>query len=418
MKILMVHQNYPGQYRELLTWLIEQGGHEIVFLTQKEGVPQRAGVKVIRYRAHHKPSDAAYALTKYWEECCGNGLGAARAMEQLDAEGFVPDIILGHIGWGELTFVRQVWKDVPVIGYFEYYYLFEGGSVGFDPEFPATSDTRYILHARNAMNFANIETVTLGVVPTKWQQDTFPKSFHGKFYTCHDGIRTDRLLPNPDASIGLSRLKRNITRNDEIITYMARNLEPVRGFHQFMRALPKILDARPNARALIIGGYEASYGRKSDIEGGYRAQMEREVGKDLDWSRVHFLGRVPYDDFRKIICLSRCHIYLTVPFVLSWSLLEAMSMQAPIVASNTAPVREVMKDGKAGLMADFFSPDEIAEKAIQLLSDYKLGEKLGRTARAQVIRSFDFEKVCLPQHLKQINKLVPKDKAIPLPKGK
>lgn len=418
MKILMVHQNYPGQYRELLTWLIEQGGHEIVFLTQKEGVPQRAGVKVIRYRAHHKPSDAAYALTKYWEECCGNGLGAARAMEQLDAEGFVPDIILGHIGWGELTFVRQVWKDVPVIGYFEYYYLFEGGSVGFDPEFPATSDTRYILHARNAMNFANIETVTLGVVPTKWQQDTFPKSFHGKFYTCHDGIRTDRLLPNPDASIGLSRLKRNITRNDEIITYMARNLEPVRGFHQFMRALPKILDARPNARALIIGGYEASYGRKSDIEGGYRAQMEREVGKDLDWSRVHFLGRVPYDDFRKIICLSRCHIYLTVPFVLSWSLLEAMSMQAPIVASNTAPVREVMKDGKAGLMADFFSPDEIAEKAIQLLSDYKLGEKLGRTARAQVIRSFDFEKVCLPQHLKQINKLVPKDKVIPLPKGK
>lgn len=414
----MVHQNYPGQYREILTWLIEQGGHEIVFLTQKERVPERAGVRVICYRAHHKPTDTAYALTKYWEECCGNGLGAARAMEQLDAEGFIPDIILGHIGWGELTFVRQVWKDVPVIGYFEYFYLFEGGSVGFDPEFPATSDTRYILHARNAMNFANIETVTLGVAPTKWQHDTFPKSFHSKFYTCHDGIRTDRLLPNPDASIGLSRLKRKITRDDEIVTYMARNLEPVRGFHQFMRALPKILDARPNARALIIGGYEASYGRKSDMEGGYRAQMEREVGKDVDWSRVHFLGRVPYDDFRKIICLSRCHIYLTVPFVLSWSLLEAMSMEAPIVASNTAPVREVLKDGKTGLMADFFSPDEIAEKAIQLLSDYKLGEKLGRAARAQVIKSFDFEKVCLPQHLKQINKLVPKDKAIPLPKGK
>ena len=418
MKILMVHQNYPGQYREILSWLIAQGGHEIVFLTQRQGIAPRDGVKIVSYPTHHRPSEGAYALSKYWEECCGNGCGTAVAMQAIKAEGFTPDIILGHIGWGELTFVRQVWPACPVIGYFEYFFLNEGGSVGFDPEYPSSKDTPYIMHARNAMNFANLETVDRGVTPTKWQHDTFPKSFHSKFYTCHDGIRTDRLMADPDATIGLSRLAKKLTREDEVFTYLARNLEPVRGFHHFMRALPKILEARPNARALIIGGNEASYGKKSDIQGGYRAQMEQEVGKDLDWSRVHFLGRVPYADYRTIIQLSRCHIYLTVPFVLSWSLLESMSMQAPIVASGTAPVREVIKDGKTGLLADLLNPDEIAEKAIQLLSDYKLGEKLGKAARAQVVKSYDFEKVCLPQHLRQINALVPKAKAITLPKAK
>jgi len=415
MKILIVHQNFPGQYRELFSYLLAQGGHEIVFLTQKKDVQQVKGARIITYAPHHKPAETAYALSKYWEENCGNGLAVAFTCQKLEQEGFRPDIILGHVGWGELTFLKQVWPQVPIIGYFEYYFLAKGGSVGFDPEFPASQHAPFLMHARNAVNFANIQTVDLGHSPTQFQRSTFPESFHPKIYVEHDGVRTDQLRPNPEAAVPLGRLGRMVTRDDEVFTYMARNMEPTRGFHIFMRALPKILEARPNARVLIIGGNETSYGKPSDAQGGYRAEMAREVGDRLDWDRVHFLGRVPFSSYKSIIQLSRCHIYLTVPFVLSWSLLESMSMGATIVASDTAPVREVITHGETGLLFDFFDPDALASSVIDVLEDPEGHAHLGRAARAHVVDTYDFHTKCLPEHLARINSLVPADKAIPLP---
>jgi glycosyltransferase involved in cell wall biosynthesis len=319
------------------------------------------------------------------------------------------------VGWGELTFLKEIWPDAPIIGYFEYYFLAKGGSVGFDPEFPASQHAPFLMHARNAVNFANIQTVDLGHSPTQFQRSTFPESFHPKIYVKHDGVRTDQLRPNPEAAVPLGRLGRMVTRDDEVFTYMARNMEPTRGFHIFMRALPKILEARPNARVLIIGGNETSYGKPSDAQGGYRAEMAREVGDRLDWDRVHFLGRVPFSSYKSIIQLSRCHIYLTVPFVLSWSLLESMSMGATIVASDTAPVREVITHGETGLLFDFFDPDALASSVIDVLEDPEGHAHLGRAARAHVVDSYDFHTKCLPEHIARINSLVPADKAIPLP---
>ncbi len=415
MKLLFLHQNYPGQYRQLVEFLVAQGGHEVVFLTQRKGVPETPGLKVIRYASHHHPAKDAYGLSRYWEECAGTGFGAAQAAGALKGQGFTPDVILGHIGWGELTFMKQVWPDVPILGYFEYYFLAQGGSVGFDPEFPPNAHTPFIMHARNAVNYINFETVDRGQSPTRWQRDTYPESFHSKIYTCHDGIRTDRLLPNPEASVHLDRLGRAVTRDDEIFTYMARNMEPTRGFHVFMRALPHILEARPNARALIIGGSEASYGKESSAKGGYRAEMEREVGDRVDWSRVHFLGRVPYEDYQRIIQLSRCHIYLTVPFVLSWSLLESMSMGATIVASDVAPVREAITHGQTGLLADFFQPEDLAAQVADVLATPADYAHLGQAARAHVVENYDFLTRCLPEHITQINDLAPNAAPIALP---
>ncbi|MBF9059500.1 glycosyltransferase [Rhodobacterales bacterium HKCCSP123] len=415
MKILFVHQNFPGQYREIFQWLIAQGGHEIVFLTQRRGVGQVKGARIVVYASHHKPAETAYAATKYWEECCGNGLGAAFAAQRLDAEGFRPDIIVGHVGWGELTFLKQVWHDVPIIGFFEYYFLAAGGSVGFDPEFPASDHAPFLMHARNAVNFANVQSVDLGQSPTLFQRDTFPESFHSGIYVKHDGIRTDRLTPDASASVPLERLGRNVTREDEIFTYMARNMEPTRGFHKFMRALPHILEARPNARALIIGGNEVSYGKASATTGGYRAEMEREVGDRLDWSRVHFLGRVPYGAYQQIIRVSRCHVYLTVPFVLSWSCMESMSMGATIVASDTAPVREVITHGETGLLVDFHDHEALARQVIEVLARPGDVAHMGPAARRHIVEAYDFETVCLPEHVRQMNGLVPRASRIKVP---
>lgn len=407
MKLLFVHQNMPGQYREMVQWLAEQGGHELVFLTQLRNPPKIPGVRSVVYPSHHAPKEDAYGLSKVWEEAVGRGYGAAQAAKQIKDRGFTPDVILGHTGWGELLFMKEVWPDVPILGFFEFFYKVEGTLVGFDRDDPPSETRPYLLKARNAVPFASLHCVDEGIAPTRWQKELFPPLFQPKLHQCHDGIRTDKLKANPDVSLALGRLERPLTRADEIITYMARNMEKTRGFQTMMRALPEILEARPNARVILIGGSSTSYGRPSDAQGGFRGEMEREVGSKVDWSRVHFVGRVPYPDFQKIIQVSSCHIYLTMPFVLSWSLLECMAMEATIVSSDVAPVREVITDGETGMLVDFYDPSALAAQVVDVVANPKRYERLGAAARAHVVKEYDFLTKCLPDHISRINALAP-----------
>lgn len=415
MKLLFVHQNMPGQYRELIQWLAATGAHELVFLSQRGDI-KIPGVRTVVYKPFHTPAKDAFGLSKDWESAAGAGFGAVQAMQKHEVEtGFRPDIILGHTGWGELSFFKDLWPAVPILGFFEYYYNMEGGMVGFDPEQPPGPHAPYFNRGRNVVPCLNRDVVDLGHVPTLWQRDRFPASFHDKMYVCHDGIRTDNLGPNPEASLSLGRLPQPISRADEVVTYVARNMERARGFHIMMRALPEIQAARPNARILMIGGNEASYGRESDHPGGLRGEMEAEVGGRVDWSRVHFLGRVPYSDLCRIIQLSRCHIYLTMPFVLSWSLLESMAMEATVVAADVAPVREAITHGETGLLVDFFDPAALAAQVADVLARPADYAHLGPKARAHVVREYDFLTRCLPEHLRRINSLVTTAAPIALP---
>ena len=413
MRLLFVHQNMPGQYRELLAWLVGQGGHELVFLTQRRDHPEIPGVRKLVYRPHHVPAKESYGLSMVWEEAAGAGYGAALAMAALRDEGFAPDIVLGHTGWGELLFVKQVWPDTPVMGFFEYYYRAKGGPVGFDPEEPPAATAPFLLAARNAVPNSAIQAVDRGISPTLWQRDTFPASFHDRLSVCHDGIRTDRLGPDPGVELNLGRAGR-LTRDDEVVTYVARNMERTRGFHVLMRALPAIQAARPAARILIVGGSDVSYGRASATDGGFRAELEAEVGDRIDWDRVHFLGRVPYASFQKIVQIGRCHIYLTMPFVLSWSLLEAMAIEATIVASDVAPVREVMTDGETGRLVPFHDPAALAATVADVLARPEAHAALGPAARAHVVAEYDFLTACLPRQIAEINALVPPERRLHL----
>ena len=416
MNLLFVHQNMPGQYREFIQWLVAHQDHTIVFLTQRRAPPQIKGVRTVIYKAHHQPAKDAYGLSKVWEEAAGAGFGAAMAARALERdEGFVPDIVIGHAGWGELTFLKDIWPNVPIIGFFEYFYSVTGGPVGFDPAEPVSEHAPFLLRARNAVPLANFETVDLGQCPTYWQRDRFPQAFHDRMYVCHDGIRTDTLVPDGKAQLKLGRLDQPLTRDDEVVTYVARNLETTRGFHIFMRALPRILERRPSARVLVLGGNDVSYGGKSKHPGGLRGQMEQEVGDQVDWSRVHFLGQIPYPEFCNLIRISRCHIYLTMPFVLSWSLLEAMSMQATVVASDVAPVREAITHGETGLLVDFFDHAALADQVVDVLARPADYAHIGPAARAHVVAQYDFTSRCLPEHIRQINGLLPRGKRMALP---
>jgi glycosyltransferase involved in cell wall biosynthesis len=290
-------------------------------------------------------------------------------------------------------FVADVFPKVPMASYFEYYFIPTGGSVAYDPEFPEVPDVTTLLHARNAMNYLTLERSTSGFTASEWQKQTYPAVFQNKIDVLHEGIRADRLKPDHVSAIDVTVGGVRFQRGDELVTYIARNLEPVRGVHSMLRALPALQKARPQARVAVIGGDDVSYGRKLADGETFRAKLVRELGDRVDWSRVHFLGQIPYADLIALMRIARAHVYLTVPFVVSWSMLEAMALEKVVVASDVPPVRQFVRHGETGLLVDFFNPTEIAETIARVLADPAAHEAIGRAARAEIVTKYDFNSV-------------------------
>jgi len=331
------------------------------------------------------------------------------AAVRLRDSGFTPDVILAHHGWGESMFPKDVWPSARIGLYCELYHRATYPHVGFDPEFDKGAQDRDVLRLRlrNINNFLHFDIAEAGLSPTAFQADTFPQPFRDKITVRHDGIDTDVVCPNPAATLRVNDAL-TLTRQDEVITFINRNLEPYRGYHIFMRALPRLLRDRPNAQIVVLGGDDVSYGSRPP-EGKTWKQIfideVRDQISDADWARVHFMGRVPYDVFLSMMQVSRVHIYLTYPFVLSWSLLEAMSAGAAIVAGDTDPVREVMERGKTGILTDFFDKDALVDRVCEALDNAELRDSLGHAARDYVVKNYDLKTICLPQHLAWVDRL-------------
>jgi glycosyltransferase involved in cell wall biosynthesis len=328
-------------------------------------------------------------------------------MRRLRAEGFVPDVIVAHPGWGESLFVKEVWPNARLGIYCEFFYHAEGADVGFDPEFPVDAAIACRMRMKNVNNLLHFDLAAAGMAPTHWQASTFPQLFRDRVSVVHDGIDTARLQPNAGVELTLNGQLR-LTRKDEVITFVNRNLEPYRGYHVFMRALPEILARRPQARVLIVGGDQVSYGARPPEGQTWKDIFASEVRPRIaaaDWGRIHFLGNIPYDHFIPLLQLSTVHVYLTYPFVLSWSLLEAMSAGCAIVASDTAPLHEAIRDGDTGRLVNFFDPSSLAQSVCELLANREQREVLGRRAREFALAHYDLGAVCLPRQIQWVNAL-------------
>lgn len=395
MNLLFIHQNYPGQFRESLPRLAADG-HKISFLTQRRIQTAPRDHQVFIYKTEREVPKDGYRYSRWFETNCVNGASVLRAARTLSQRGYKPDLIVGHIGWGEMMFLADVWPDVPVAGYFEYYFIPKGGSVGYDPEFPEAPDTPSLLHARNAMNYLSLVRTTRGFTATQWQKETYPSLFHDKIDVLHEGVRADRLIPDHTSPIEVKLGDFTYTRGEEIVTYIARNLEPTRGFHTFMRTLPHLLKARPQARVVIIGGDDVSYGRSLGEGDTFRQRLTREVFEHVDWPRVQFAGQIPYTKLCDLLKLARAHVYLTVPFVVSWSMMEAMALEKVVIASDVAPVRQFITPGVDGLLVDFFDPKALAETIARALADPAGHAPLGLAARRTILERFDFNSTCYP----------------------
>lgn len=366
--------------------------------------PATNGLRVVRYEASKGTGKDVHPWVAETETKVIRGDAAFRAALELRATGFAPDLILAHPGWGESLFLKEVWPDSKLIIYCEFHYATQGSDMGFDPEFPpkdAGDGCR--IRLKNVNNLLHFDIADAGISPTAWQKSTFPEPFRSKISVIHDGIDTQAIQPNPGVWLQLGDMR--LTRDDEVITFVNRNMEPYRGYHTFMRALPEILERRPKARVLIVGGDGVSYGAKPPAGQTWKQIYLDEVKDRLDMSRVHFLGNIDYKHFIPLLQLSRVHVYLTYPFVLSWSLLEAMACGCAIVASDTAPLREAIHDGETGLLVDFFDPSALARRVDALLADPEQRSRLGKNARAFAQKNFDLKEVCLPKMLSLIEQV-------------
>ncbi len=396
-RVLFMHPNFPGQFRHLAPAVAALGA-EVRCLSFSHTPPGLAlpVTRVVPVREHPAGLDP-------WLHDLDTKLIRGRSswalLWQWRQEGWLPDLVVGHGGWGDMLGLRELFPRARVVGWFEFFYHAVGLDLDFDPEFPPSDELRLKVRLKNLWPLWMLEHVDAGVCPTRFQRSVHPPAYHDKLEVIHEGIDTHRFVPKADVTVTLGQGGPTLSRDNEVVTFVNRDLEPYRGYHVFMRALPELLRRRPDAHVLIVGGDGVSYGAPPTEATTWKQRFLDEVRGELDPRRVHFLGRVPHATLTALMQLSRAHVYLSYPFVLSWSLLEAMSCGAPIIGSDTAPVREVITDGEHGLLVDFFDSQGLVERIEHALRDPEATAPLRERARLRVVEEYDLKGVCLPRQL-------------------
>jgi len=397
-KILFVHNEFPGQFVHLASHLSQERGHTVVAIGGPTSRELRQ-VALRRYRLSRGGSLEILPSAAAYESACLQGEAAAFVAAQLASEGFWPDVIIGHAGWGELLFLKEIWPNAKIVAYAEYYYSGYGSDASFDLEInDPTIENMIFARAKNASFAMCVAEADLTIAPTAWQRSLYPDSLRSRIVVVHDGIDTASIRPRHSAQFNVPGSNELFRAGGEIITYVNRALEPLRGIHVFLRSLPAILKSRPSAQVLIVGSAdERLYGSSPPAGTTWKDYFVAEIGDAVDHSRIHWLEMLDRQAFNNFLSVSRVHVYLTYPFVLSWSLLEAMSAGCLVVASATPPVEEIIENGQNGLLFDFFDHQALANTVIDAL--VRAPEDLANlkcAARATIVSKYDRDTVCLP----------------------
>lgn len=395
MNILFVHNNFPAQYKHLVEALAKEPDCKIAAIGARTAQPM-PGVDLHRYDLEKQDVVLTHPFARRFDLECRRAEQVLYTASFLAGTGFRPDIIVVHSGWGENLPLRAIFPKARIISYCEFYYRPHGQDVNFDPEFPELSaDGLVALAAKNANGLLALIDCDHGLTPTVWQQSTYPKELQSKISIVHEGVDVDLVRADSSAELKLP-LGRVLRAGDEVVTFVSRNLEPLRGYHIFMRAIPRILRERPNAHVVIVGGDQVSYGALPPPGTTWKALYFNEIAGQIDRRRIHFLGHTSYQTYLKVLQISTAHVYLTYPFVLSWSLVEAMSAECNIVASDTAPVRELLDNDSASIVS-FFDHAALAAQVVEILRDPQTFRARAQLARAKVIAAYDAKRICVPK---------------------
>lgn len=384
MRVLFLHNNFPAQYRYVASALAADPKNEIVFgTTNPDG--SLTNVRKMMYKASRAVQPATHHYVRNLEEAVLNGQAVYRAARELKREGFIPDVVCGHSGWGPTLYMKDVFPKTKLIGYFEWFYHARGTDADFIDPTSITLDDECRIRTRNAAILLDLAQCDAGVSPTEFQRSQFPLPFRERLTCLHDGIDVNFFAPEPYSRLVVPNL--DLSHVDEIVTYATRGMEPYRGFPQFMQAVALLHKRRPSVHAVVVGDDRVAYGRKLPQGQSYKKKMLAEL-PDLDHKRLHFTGPLPYVHYRQVLRSSAAHVYFTVPFVLSWSLMESLACGSLVIGSDTPPVREMITDGVNGLLVDFFSPEKLADRMEEALDNRDQLRPLRAAARQSIVERY------------------------------
>lgn len=401
MNILFIHRSFPAQFKFVAAALAQNPQNCVIFITasNENSIP---GVNKILYEPKRQAPEDSHPYLKEYEEAIAHAQAVGDIAIAMKAKGIIPDIIYAH-SWGLALFMKDIFPDVPLICYFEWFWKSNDSVFDFAVK-NIELNRKELIRSNNCKNLLDLCACDGGISPTQWQKDQFPIEFQDKINVIHDGIETEFFKPDKSAKFLIKDKNIELTADDEVITYATRGMEPLRGFPQFMEAVQKLQTLRPNAHFVIAGCDNTFYSPK-DPSGTYKEVMLRKL--NLDMNRVHFVNLIPYNEYLKLLQISSAHIYLTYPFVLSWSILEAMSCECCVIASNTEPVLEVINDNRNGFLTDFFDVDKLVKKIGDVLNNKENTEQIRKNARQTILDKYALRDL-LPLHLEYMSKFIRK----------
>jgi len=386
-RLLLIHQNFPGQFRHLAAGLAQRG-HELIGLGTTQGPELPAGML---YGSYAEPDPATGCLDPELEAAVGRAERVLHACQALEHEAGRPDAVILHSGWGEGLYLRDLWPDVPLVAYPELYGSPLLVGFGFDHDLgPMPADLPGRLRRHNLLSLAALQDSDAVICPTQFQRDTFPTPLRERIEVIHEGVDLEAITPSPERCVDLGH-GLILRSGDPVVTFCSRHLEPLRGFHTFMRALPALQHAHPEVRVLIVGENSTGYGHASLHPDGHRGALLEELEGRLDLDRIHFLDRIPYGHLLALFQITAAHVYFTYPYALSWSCLEAMACGAAVVGSLSPPVQEAIRHGESGLLVEFNEPAQLAAALLELLQRPQLRARLGAGARRRIEEVYGLE---------------------------
>ncbi len=391
MHVLFVHQNFPAQFGHIAQHLVQRHGFRCTFVTERRG-GKVGEVECVQYKVDGGATKQNHYCTRTFENATRHALAVHDAVKA--RPDLKPDLLVGHSGFGSTLFLRELFPNIPIINYFEYFYRTRDSDMDFRKEYPPVPMDFLRARARNAMLLLDLDNCDAGYSPTDYQRSLFPQEYQHKLRTIFDGVDTAIWKPMPNLHREINGYR--VPDGMKVVSYATRGMESMRGFDVFMKAAKKLSDRRKDVIFLIAGQDRVCYGGDERFTGG-KTYKEWVLSQDqYDLSRFVFLGLIPPTELAKLFNITDVHVYLTVPFVLPWSLLNALACGTTILASDTPPVREMIRNGENGVLFDFLDVDALAELANQLLDRKAEYQVLGRQG-AELIREKYSVDVCLPR---------------------
>jgi glycosyltransferase involved in cell wall biosynthesis len=384
MNILFVHRDHPGQFGAIAERMARCSHHRVAFVSSVHASPD-VKIAMAQAQPRRSPSKLIHHYLHSFEADVLMGQAVYETCDRLRRDGFIPDVILAHCGWGVTLYLRELFPNARLIGYFEWFYHPHNSDADYLQSGAMSADQACRIRTLNAPILMALEDVDFGIVPTHFQRRKFPASYQHKLDTLHDGVDTEYFVPDENSSRRFGN--QDFSGTDRLVTYATRGLEPYRGFPHFMKAISGLLARDKSVHVAIAGEDKAFYSRQLADGDSYMKKMLREL-PDLPLDRVHFVGTLPRDDYRSLLRISDLHVYLTVPFVPSWSLVEAMACGCNIVASDTEPVREVVGEHGAARLVDFRDVLQLEEVMHCSLIEQEAAVELRRAARKRAKTAF------------------------------